>query len=278
LNERHPYSVVFVCGEDFEYGSRVPIGTAFVVSVPGAITNTSCRFVVTARHVVEGRSELWLRLRKANGGTREVPLAEWQFHPTSDVAVAPCDVDTADLDLSAIEEEVFSDRWHERVPEAPLRIGEEAYFVGLLMEAKTMADRSVPMVRSGRLGAYYVRDIPLRDGPRTWVEPVVHLLDSYSRSGFSRAPCFADHPVIQSGDVEAELEPGAGGARRWAMQASITSKVALVGVVIGHFNSDGDNAGVAIVAPIEAVREVLDSEPMMAWRASQATPRVDSEP
>jgi hypothetical protein len=173
----------------------------------------------------------------------------------------------------AISDDVFSDRWHERVPEAPLRIGEEANFVGLLSEAESMADRSVPMVRSGRLGAYFVTDIPMHDGAVEWTEPMVHLLDSYSRGGFSGAPCFADHPVIRPGTAPSEPVPGVEGAAAYAISASITSRVALVGVVIGHFRSErGENEGVAIVAPVEAVREVLDSEVLMKWRK-----RMDSE-
>jgi hypothetical protein len=252
LNEGHPSIVVFVCDEAPD-GSKRPVGTAFLVGVPGS-DGTWWRYFVTAGHVVQDGRPKWIRLRRADGqSVVDEPVGEWEIHPTSDVAATPCELDLSGFAHGFIEDWVFSDRWQERaVGAVPLRIGEEAYFVGLLAEIPTMADRNIPMVRSGRIGAFYQEDIPMISGATTRIEPVAHLLDSYSRGGFSGSPCFVDHPVIDQAQ-----ERG----------LTVSSRVALVGIVVGHFNSPmRDNAGIAVVVPVEAIRELLQTERLVEWR------------
>lgn len=264
LNEKHPDAVVFVCAED-ENGNRTPIGTAFLVGMPRD-DGEWCLYFITAAHIVLSGGPNWIRFRRRDIlDVADVPISGWVVHPTSDIAATLCDVDLSSFVYGFIEDWVFADRWHQRA-KAPLRIGEEAYFVGLLAEVQSMADRNIPMVRSGRIGAFYQKSIPMRDRKTRRTEPVAHLLDSYSRSGFSGSPCFADHPVVEGQIVK-------GNEKETMMGLSITSLVALVGVVIGHFDSEGENAGVAIVAPVEAVRELLETEDLVerCKRASKGT-------
>jgi hypothetical protein len=214
------------------------------------------RYFVTAAHVVQDRRPKWIRLRRADGqGVVDELAGEWEFHARSDVAATPCELDLTGFAHGSIQEWLFSDRWHERVVgDVPLRIGEEAYFIGLLADLESMADRNIPMVRSGRIGAFYQENIRMTSGPTQRTEPIAHLLDTYSRGGFSGSPCFADHPVI---------EPGTRGG------PTVGSRVTLVGVVIGHFDSTGDNAGIAVVTPVEAIRELLNVNELVEWREAK---------
>jgi hypothetical protein len=250
LSEGHPDTVVFVCNEAPD-GTKRPVGTAFLVGLPGS-GDSWWRYFVTAAHVVQDRRPKWIRLRRADGlGVVDEPVGEWEIHPTSDVAATPCELDLTGFVHGFIEDWVFADRWHERTVGVPLRIGEEAYFVGLLADLSTMADRNIPMVRSGRIGAFYQQDIPMISGPTSRTEPTAHLLDCYSRGGFSGSPCFVDHTVID------ETQKGL---------LTVGSRVALVGVVIGHFDSTGDNAGIAVVTPVEAIRALLNVAELVEWR------------
>lgn len=252
LNEKHPQAVFFVCAERPD-GSHYPVGTCFLVGLPGT-GDAWWRYFVTAAHVVIDGKAKFIRFRREDGTVVDREVGEWACHSRSDVAATPCPPEILDGVVHAfVEDWVWSDRWAERTSQ-PLRIGEEAYFVGLLHDVPTMADRNIPMVRSGRVGAYFQERIPMKAGDVQRVEPVAHLLDSYSRGGFSGSPCFTDHPLIR----EHRQEEG--------VALEVWSWVALLGVVIGHFNTEGDNAGIAVVTPIEAVRELLADDPLVEWR------------
>lgn len=255
LSEAHPDAVFFVCAERPD-GSCVPVGTCFLVGVPGD-EGRWWRYFVTAAHVVMNGEAKWIRFRRSDGAVVDQKVGEWISHPTADAAATPCDpalLQVPGIIARFVEDTWWADRWAEHVP-VPLRIGEEAYFVGLLWDVPTMAERNIPMVRSGRVGAYFQRDIPMVSGSVHRMEPVAHLLDSYSRAGFSGSPCFVDVPVVNS-------RPDLGGNA-----LAIGSKVALLGMVIGHFGTEGANEGIAVVTPIEAVRELIEKDPALRqWR------------
>lgn len=268
LGEDYPNSVVFVC-ED-RAGEKVPVGTAFLVALPHE--RGEWRYVVTARHVVEHDRPTWLRLRRWDGSApAEVRIPEWISHPTADAAVAPCDFDVSELQATFISTEAFADRWHYQAS-VPIQPGDPVFLIGLLSDLRSMVDRSIPMVRSGRVGALYQEDIPVRQGEARRTEPCAHLIDAHSRGGFSGAPCVVEHlSVTPVGDA-------------WA----IFPYLVVLGILVGHFNSytdvlskqgEGpehntdfrvqDNQGVAVVVPIEAVLEVLDMEVLVEDRSQR---------
>jgi hypothetical protein len=262
LGVAYPNSVVFVC-EDREDG-RTPIGTAFLIQAPVSKVagRVFWRYAVTARHVVEHGRQTWLRLQRRDGGApEEVAISEWVQHPTADIAVAPWD----DFSLGTDEfgrvgfERTFigTDDFADRVS-FKVGPGEVVYTIGLLSDLRSMTDRSIPMVRGGRLGAMYQTDIPVRQGEFSRIEPSAHLIDVYSQSGFSGAPCIVEQLSVN------------------VAHAAVFPYLALLGVVTGHFDTYSDvlskqgegeayetdfrvkdNQGVAVVIPIEAVREVL---------------------
>lgn len=234
LTDFHTDAVMFVCKEDID-GHREAGGTAFLVSVPGEDVGV-WRYFVTAGHNVEDKKPTWVRLRQRDGGPPvDLPVPKWKLHPTADVAVAPCDSDLRDFIAEHIREELFVDKWAYQ-----LSRGDEAVFAGLLAAVETMRKRAIPMVRNGRIGALYQQDVPMWTGQYTRTEKCAHLLDCYSVGGFSGSPCFAEKPMI----------------RQTPEGPVISSWIALLGLVIGHFA--GDNAGIAVVVPVEAVRELLD--------------------
>jgi len=259
LGDEYPNSVVFVC-ED-RGGRKVPVGTAFLIE---HADGGPWRYVVTARHVVEHGRPTWLRLRRRDGAAPvEVRIPEWVSHPTADAAVAPCDLDTSKFQVTFISTESFADRW----PYNPIQPGEPVLLIGLLSDLRSMVDRNIPMVRSGRIGALYQGDIPVRQGETRRNEPCAHLIDAHSRAGFSGAPCVLEHLSI---DVP---------------NARVFPYLAVLGLVVGHFDSytdvlamsgEGsdyetdlqvkDNQGVAVVVPVEAVREVLEMEALVENR------------
>lgn len=281
LDAKFINTVVFVY-EDRDAG-RTPIGSAFMIAV--AHDGGFAYYAVTARHVVEHQRPTWLRLRRLwpvpetsdNPPLAEDPLvAEWLPHPTADVAVAAVDWDDlATGNTNWIFDEVFADRWSHK-PNAPIAAGDTAFLIGLLSDVHAMVEHNIPMVRGGTVGAMYQSNIPVRQANMRRIEPRAHLIDVHSRSGFSGAPCIIAKPSVDVGS------------------AAIFFHFSLIGVVIGHFESYADvvsrhgddenyetdfrvqdNQGVAVVTPIEAVRELLDSEELVKERTQRVASAKD---
>ena len=114
-------------------------------------------------------------------------------------------------------------------------------------------------------------------------EPRAHVIDTYSRAGFSGSPVYVQDPVVQA-DVTDVTEPppvapDAAKRRQITFATTVTSFSTLFGVLVGHFASSGDNAGVGIVVPIEAIRELLEYDELVEWhrRKEQAMEEADRE-
>jgi hypothetical protein len=241
---------MFVCAERDR--KPAPVGTAFLVGIPGG-PEIWFKYFVTAGHVVRDGSPRWIRFRRPNGAPPvDVPVSGWILHPTADIAAAPCDFDTTGYIANVQEEQYFSDK-HPADP--TINLGERAYFIGLLSDVDTMAERAIPMVRAAAVGAMNVENVPKRylmQGMRyDEIEPKAHLIDTYSRSGFSGSPVYVDHPYVNVWPVIGEGgQPG--------IASQVSSYSALLGVLVAHFGSERDNAGVAIVVPVDILRELLD--------------------
>jgi hypothetical protein len=249
-SENQQRCVMFVCAE--RNGKPTPVGTAFLVGIPGG-PGGWFKYFVTAGHVVRDRSPRWIRFRRRDGALPVDRLVGgWVLHPAADIAAAPCEFDTTEYIANFQEETFFSDKY----PADPtINLGERAYFIGLLSDVNTMAERAIPMVRAAAVGAMNVENVPKRyfmQGVEYYeIEPKAHLIDTYSRSGFSGSPVYVDHPIVNVWPVTAEGgQPG--------MASEVTSFSALLGVLVAHFGSERDNAGVAIVVPIDVLRDLLD--------------------
>lgn len=267
LAESHVDCVMFVCGQNRD-GAITPIGTAFLIGFENEHGTASCYFV-TAGHVVRPdlqvaeHPQTWVRLRRRDDGPPDdLPVGEWTHHRRADIAATPCDMDTSPYYANWQEEEYFCDKWP---PGTSILLGSRAYFMGLLGHIETMAERAVPMMRAATVGAMNVEDVPVLDRRPdqtvfTRYEPHAHLIDCYSRSGFSGSPVYVEHPVVRQHEFPNN-----------AIALEVWSLVALFGVLIGHFGSPGDNAGIGIVVPIAELRELLDDQRLVDWRHSTST-------
>lgn len=241
LADNYSDSVVFVCAEDID-GTKEPCGTAFFVTTQGE-DRFWWTYLVTAKHIIQSDRPMWMRLRPVGGGEPvDEPISRWITHPTADVAITPCSIDPAEYIYLRIPEDQFMDRWRARYDSIIVR-GDVVSFIGLLRSVETMRRRAIPMVRGGVLGATYQTVIPLRDEVLncTVEEPCAHLIDCRSVGGFSGSPVFVEQPGI------VERSPG---------DLAIGGANALLGVLIGHF--EGSDAGVGVVVPVEAIRELLE--------------------
>jgi len=240
LSDTYPECVAFVCKEDAA-GVREPRGTAFFVCVYG-VTGAEWGYLVTARHLIEDGMKTWVRLRRRDGGSpHDEPVSDWTPHKTADVAITPCQI-PPEFIHRYVPDTQFADRW-DSWADSRLVLSDQVWFIGLLAHVETMAQRAIPMVRSGILGASYQEDIPFEDDVNGSItrEPCAHLIDCHSVGGFSGSPVFIGQPgIVKKDDGDLAI----GGA------------VALLGVLLGHFV--GPNAGIAAVVPVEAIRELLD--------------------
>ncbi|MGH2865323.1 MAG: hypothetical protein ACRDJX_08765 [Solirubrobacteraceae bacterium] len=242
LSDEYTYCVAFVCVEDID-GSRQPIGTAFLIQASGEEPNTHYGYAVTAQHVVREGQRTWLRLRRQGfeEGPEDIPVGSWVLHPESDVAITPCDPHNYRANWVCVPMAQFADTPGATGIRRPV-LSDEVWFIGLLTHVPTMHERAIPFVRSGTLGAWYQRYVPIWDElhQQTIQEPVAHLIDTHSVGGFSGSPVFVGVPDMRGG-----------------------GKISLLGVLIGHFGgplASGGSAGVAIVVPVEQVRQLLDLE------------------
>lgn len=255
LTESHMNTVVFVCDRDTDQSIQ-PIGTAFVVAVPGA-NESRWRYLVTAAHVVRDRPKTWVRFRRMEGPPVDIPAGKWVPHARCDIAATPLEADELPAGVigTYIETGSFSDVWPE--PGMNITPGHRVSFMGLLTHVESMVERNIPMMRAGSIGALWQEDIPVRDElPDRTVyvrdEPIAHLIDTYSRRGFSGAPLYIEYPNPMPQAFDEKFFWG------WA---------ALLGIIVGHFGSPADNAGVAVAVPSEAIRELVENNPeLVKWR------------
>ncbi len=181
------------------------------------------------------------------GSSKDFIISEWRYHPTADIAAAVCDWDTNEYVANWQEVEYFSDVYPAGMP---IKVGHPVFFMGLLGHVDSLSDHVIPMMRGGKLGAVWVENVPVNDKDShgqtyTRDEPMAHLIDCFSRSGFSGAPVYVDHPYFHVVPLNEEI-PEKGIA---TYLSNVPSFSALCGVLIGHFGSPGDNAGVAVVVP-----------------------------
>ncbi|MDX6517252.1 MAG: hypothetical protein QOF50_98 [Gaiellaceae bacterium] len=274
LDGSFTWAVSFVIGlRNDKFGNRraVPIGTAFVLSVPGAY-GLKFDYLVTAGHVVDSEDETWARFRvDTHGRVTDVAVHDWVFHPKADVAMAPLGPKqdwryrTVPIDV-ALGATSYGDPQGQAFD--PM-LGDRVYFIGLaaLGGLTLMAQRNVPMVRSGTLGATYIDNVPLGTPPN--IRRIqAHLIDCRSYGGFSGSPCFVQ--TLAWSKVLDFTNPGVPSPA----QERVDYKTQLLGIVSAHFDAWDEarvtgtianegtvsvpiNTGIGVVTPSERILEVL---------------------
>lgn len=202
LDENYPFAVTFIVGEaDAPGGARIrtPIGTGFVLRLESPnIRGLGHEYIVTAAHIVETGEPRWVRFRKRNGGVFDLPVDSWIFHPAADVALTPLrghggyGLDLRNIPVNNLIGSKTIGDW------VPL-LADRVYFLGLLAQHEEMAERNVPMVRSGTIGAMYEQRVPVKRGDGTTAHVEAHLIDCRSYGGFSGSPCFVQREHYQLG-------------------------------------------------------------------------------
>jgi hypothetical protein len=230
-------------------GDCQPIGTGFLVAIPGPGPGTAYEYVVTAAHVLRQNSNILVRVARLDGSVIDLPASGWVFHEDgeTDVAVSSIRLDQGVHRFMMVPLVMFMDEHP-----VELHLGDVVYFIGLLAPITSMHNQNVPMVRSGTLGRLYQDDVRVQwpDGSRHTM--TAHLIDCRSHSGFSGSPCYV------------QFDPrGRGGPDR--------QDTFLLGLITGHLDEMGVgphhiNSGVALVTPVEDIRYVLMQKELVEQR------------
>jgi len=275
--------VTFLYAESHRRGSaeaeRLPVGSAFHVGVelfPDAPGVHWAPYAVTARHVVEGHDQLWLRVRGQDIGDYKdwpIPREAWYLHPHTDIALTSLDgvenlgkSDSTFLRLSEFASRDFVQR-HE------VGEGDDVFFSGLFI-GHYGRGVPLPIVRFGNL-ALMPREpveVEISHHPQTWASIEAYLVEARSWGGQSGSPAFLS--------FNANRHMG-------SVQVGIAPPFALLGLVQGTWKDprgmkapdpSGEgmveiNMGISVVVPAYKIEDALMDEELVAARQALA-PRV----
>lgn len=291
-------SVAFIFEERLVDGAKrkVPIGTAFFVEIIES-PDLSWYYLVAARHVIEDpESEvLHVRVNKKEdvGGITEWATAksDWFIHEDADVAAIPFDPherakEGFDIIAWPLDRFVGADYRLYMPPfdkggGLPVSVGGEVFIVSLFIQ-HAGRERNLPIARFGHIARMPARVTIKRWRGSTPVEVVAYLVECHSWGGHSGAPVVWLHPVTRSapggyilGHVRALL--GLVSAH-WNIPVKAQTK----GDILGRIETDV-NAGIAIVTPAEAIRQLLTRADMVKDRdarrkrleSDEPTPKLD---
>lgn len=264
--------VAFVYGMN-ECGKRIALGTAFLVGVqkPGE-EGTTTGYLVTAKHVLLQdqatgvfRPKVEVRVGMKEGGTQFLDFTLRPDGEGKNVFVSPDpSVDIAVVFPFVVNQQKY-DVFYELILAVddqnkwPLQEGMDVFFVGLFTPYQG-ADKNYPIVRYGRLALITNERIPLKGR-----DAELLLIDTFSFGGNSGAPVYL---CLGPDQIPGKL-------------FSVTKVVPkLVGIMLGYFSSASsveeiptgnvlvskENMGIAAVAPVEKLREILFSEEMISAR------------
>ena len=247
------------------------MGTAFLVAVPmDENPDKGVVYAVTARHVIEGTrpfGSLSLRFNKIGDGYEDLwaPHETWTLSPTTDVAIAPLNVNFPDFEINYVSIEGFMT--DEFVKKAEIGEGDEVFFVGLFSQHYGTS-RSQPVVRFGNVALMPHEKVLVRTDPSSDSAPIAvdaYLVEARSWGGQSGSPAFCHFGLWRPKSYPTldELGPR------------------LLGLVHGHFDIKQDirligdvatgasvsiNAGMAIVIPAQEIFNTLMMEEVVEDR------------
>lgn len=267
IPDSHLRSVVYLypTEEGARNGARVG-GSGFVLFHASSVVGVMVRYVVTNRHVAEKCT--WVRVNSKTGvHVVQVPSA-WWFAAVADVAVAILPLPNGVApDALTIEALGLSEDERTRLNIGP---GDEVYMCGRFISTEAQ-ERNLPTARFGNISQVPDPAAPVKDGRGILVQ--AYLVEMRSQSGFSGSPVFLRIPQYSFrgviGDTSTETN---------------TTLFRLLGLDTGHMVNllpiidsstglrvDEDwravaNNGVALVAPIEEVTQLLDTLEVAAER------------
>lgn len=235
-------------------GSWSPIGTGFFVEVPqGSRPST---YFVTARHVIEGREEVFIRLNVRNWDPSSIQPgilfhrtlvkdgegnSLWFVHDERavDIAVLPTAPDPQAEEPKVISPSMFATR--DIVAREGVVEGDDIFFTGLLPHYY-QPRRNFPVVRHGRITLLTDEPVNTPEG-----STVLYFAECQSFLGNSGSPVFLN----------------------------IGPRIFLLGVMKGYFYREElehphdahdaakavarfqENIGIAAVTPVDKLKEIL---------------------
>jgi hypothetical protein len=241
--------------------SRRPVGTGFVVGVPGTAPGQRHLYLVSAAHVVQANAidQTFVRLRLADGGVRDQTLSGWEFHHEQDVAVVPLAL-PSDANVGVVEADMFTDD--------QAGLGDDVYLVGPVRKLPSMQELGIPVVRAGSIARLWQDHIPANLPGQTEGELAGHLIDCRVYQGMSGAPCFVQWPPPQV----------PGGIAPMHIRMNLTK---LLGLVSAHLDDPqevlaGDDpdlpvrypmhTGLAVITPARYISEMLALDAFVSQR------------
>jgi Trypsin-like peptidase domain len=259
----------------------MPNGTGFFVLVPNENGPGGYGYLVTAKHVLKDEraaffSGVFIRINDKKGGSEfqaadlfpNGPNQNLFVHndPTVDIAVIPAWPDETNFEFRAVPMEMIKTK--EEFKRTTIAPGSDVFFAGLFVPH--VGDKvNTPIFRFGRVAMLPEDRIRWQTDPSKAPEFVeLYLLETMSFGGNSGSPVFFSQG--------ADRQPG-----------SIIlgpPEITLAGVMSGSFNEPrpgsfiqtpnavmpifAQNVGIAAVSPAHLLREILYSERLKQFRAS----------
>jgi hypothetical protein len=241
-------------------------GCGFIVDVPNDGTGQNDRYAISNIHVVLSGCT-FMRLNRTDGGTEVIEVAQpaWRTHSDGDdIAVAVFRPDNeADLAISGLQWKdlvgTTPEGFKDRMKELNVGIGDDVFMVGRFISHEGK-QRNQPLARFGNIAM--MPGEPVLDGRGLLVE--AFLIEMRSLPGFSGSPVF--------------LYVGPGSYRgNDTMMPFYEEQIGLLGIDTGHKMLSSEiidkgtgkplnmtwyvlqNTGVAIVAPVWRIRDVIDN-------------------
>jgi hypothetical protein len=279
--EQYINSAVFICtASDIGHGlERIPVATAFFVTLQDDVeSNISWPYLVTARHVLEevGPDEMYIRINKRSQGFEDFPTKrdDWITHDTADVAILLLNPNRGAMSLSVsfIALNAFIDvNYQHRTSGITVGVGDEIFFVGLFLQ-HAGRERNLPIVRFGNISRMPVEPITLRaSGGHGTVDVIAYLAECRSWGGHSGSPVFWTYPAVRQQWPPKEglnmVEVGQIISFLGLVSAhfEIPKKAEITGDIVGSIET-AINAGIAVITPAEAIRQLLMQEDVMEDR------------
>lgn len=158
-------------------------------------------------------------------------------------------------------------------PVIQVSTGDQLSIIGLFVQHYGRS-KSLPIVRTGTIARMPSAPVRYKRPGGTYSEQIAYLVEFHSHSGLSGSPVYVHRPVpvFRQVDIPLASQPGQAGSVPVWVQDSEGEVINFLGLVSGHFDIDqaaettGDidgtvtvaiNAGIGVVTPAEAVRELL---------------------
>lgn len=245
-----------------EGSRREHIGTCFFVTVWNHTLDGAFGYIVTAKHVIDGLSNILLRVNKRTvrprgSGVQYIPLStNWYHHSddTADLAVLPWGSVKNNFVLSSLRFDVIAatpEIVRENGGRWPPGVGEPFVFIGLMTQVAGI-NRNYPIVRRGHLALVTNEKISGKYGP-----PEYYIADLLTYPGHSGGPvwvAYGQHGFllgIMAAGYEQPIVVRKGKKRK-------TEQI---------------NLGMSLLVPVEKLKDILTSDALEERRKQgEATP------